>query len=84
VERPPHYDTFGEFQYAYHYGDRYVPYVKQDEPLNTETRHFLDCIGNGSAPLTDGERGLEVVQILESASQSLKERGCAININGRA
>ena len=21
VERPPHYDTFGEFQYAYHYGD---------------------------------------------------------------
>jgi len=84
VERPPHYDTFGEFQYAYHYGDRYVPYVKQDEPLKTETRHFLDCIGNGSAPLTDGERGLEVVRMLESASQSLKERGCAININGRA
>src|ERR1041385_6252553 len=25
VERPPHYDTFAEFQYAYHYGDMYVP-----------------------------------------------------------
>ena len=21
VERPPHYDTFAEFHYAYHYGD---------------------------------------------------------------
>ena len=26
VERPPHYDTFAEFHYAYHYGDVYVPY----------------------------------------------------------
>ena len=25
VERPPHYDTFAEFQYAYHYGDMYTP-----------------------------------------------------------
>ena len=24
VERPPHYDTFAEFHYAYHYGDIYV------------------------------------------------------------
>ena len=21
VERPPHYDTFAEFHYSYHYGD---------------------------------------------------------------
>jgi predicted dehydrogenase len=26
VERPPHYDTFAEFHYAYHYGDTYAPY----------------------------------------------------------
>jgi len=25
VERPPHYDTFAEFHYAYHYGDMYSP-----------------------------------------------------------
>ena len=36
VESPPHYDTFAEFQYAYHYGDMYVPYIKQEEPLKTE------------------------------------------------
>ena len=33
VERPPHYDTFAEFQYSYHYGDSYIPYVHQEEPL---------------------------------------------------
>ncbi len=47
VERPPHYDTFGEFQYAYHYGDMYAPYIKQEEPLKTECQHFLDCIRTG-------------------------------------
>ena len=36
VETPPHYDTFAEFHYAYHYGDIYCPYVKQDEPLKIE------------------------------------------------
>ena len=33
VERPPHYDTFAEFQYSYHYGDSYIPHIKQEEPL---------------------------------------------------
>jgi predicted dehydrogenase len=47
VERPPHYDTFAEFHYAYHYGDVYAPYIKQEEPLKIECQHFLDCIRLG-------------------------------------
>ncbi len=47
VERPPHYDTFAEFQYSYHYGDSYIPHVKQEEPLKVECQHFLDCIAEG-------------------------------------
>jgi predicted dehydrogenase len=74
VERPPHYDTFAEFQYSYHYGDMYVPYLKQEEPLKLECQHFLDCIREGRVPLTSGEKGMEVVRILEMASQSLKEK----------
>jgi predicted dehydrogenase len=88
VERPPHYDTFAEFHYAYHYGDVYAPYIKQEEPLKTECQHFLDCIRNGTAPLTDGGRGLELVRILEASSESLKRGGspvalvaCALNGN---
>jgi len=75
VEVPPHYDTFAEFTYSYHYGDAYVPYIKQDEPLKLECQHFLECIREGSTPITSGRHGLEVVRILEAAGISLKQRG---------
>jgi predicted dehydrogenase len=78
VERPPHYDTFAEFHYAYHYGDMYSPYIKQDEPLKTECQHFLDCIRQGTTPLTSGAAGLAVVKILEASSESLKKDGAPI------
>jgi len=80
VEVPPHYDSFAEFQYSYHYGDVYVPYLKQEEPLKVECQHFLDCIRNGKSPLTNGRRGLELVKILEAASASLNRNGAAIEI----
>ena len=75
VDRPPHYDTFAEFQYSYHYGDSYIPHLQQEEPLNLACRHFIDCIETNSAPLTDGRQGLDMIRILEGASASLKMRG---------
>ena len=80
VERPPHYDTFAEFHYAYHYGDVYIPYIKQEEPLKNECQHFLDCIRQGTQPLTNGEDGLELVRILEASTQSLKKGGAPIGL----
>lgn len=80
VQRPPHYDTFAEFQYAYHYGDVYSPYLKQDEPLKTECQHFLDCIRNGGTSISSGEKGLEVVRILEASSRSVQEDGAPVEI----
>ncbi|HVV02311.1 MAG TPA: gfo/Idh/MocA family oxidoreductase, partial [Verrucomicrobiae bacterium] len=77
---PPHYDTFAEFTYSYHYGDAYVPYIKQDEPLKLECQHFLDCVRDGSTPITDGELGLEVVRILEASGQSLRQNGASIDL----
>ncbi len=82
VERPPHYDTFAEFHYAYHYGDIYSPYIKQDEPLKTECLHFLDCIRNGIIPITSGQKGMEVVRILEASSDSLKMKGAPVDLPG--
>lgn len=75
VERPPHYDTFGEFQYAYHYGDMYAPYIKQEEPLKTECQHFLDSIKNGTTPISCGRRGTDLVRILTASSESLRSGG---------
>jgi predicted dehydrogenase len=80
VETPPHYDTFAEFQYSYHYGDSYIPYVKQEEPLRVECQHFLECIRTGRRPLTDGAHGAEVVRILEASSRSLKQDGAPISL----
>jgi predicted dehydrogenase len=83
VETPPHYDTFAEFHFAYHYGDMYVPYIKQEEPLKTECAHFLECIRTGAQPLTSGKQGLELVRILEASSASLKEHGAPIELRSQ-
>lgn len=80
VENPPHYDTFGEFQYAYHYGDKHIPYLQQDEPLKAELQHFLDCIARKMQPLTNGINGRQVVQVLEASTESLKNNGAAVSL----
>jgi hypothetical protein len=80
VEVPPHYDTFAEFTYSYHYGDAYVPYIKQDEPLKLECQHFLDCVRDSAVPLTNGRLGLEVVRILEAADESLQLQGASVSL----
>jgi predicted dehydrogenase len=80
VERPPHYDTFAEFHYAYHYGDTYAPYIKQEEPLKSECQHFLECIQHGKQPLTHGGQGLELVKILEASSESLRRGGSPVTL----
>ena len=80
VERPPHYDTFAEFEYSYHYGDSYIPYVSQTEPLKSVCEHFLECIEHGLEPLSGGREGLELVRILEAASLSLKSNGAPIDL----
>lgn len=82
VETPPYYDSFVEFQYSYHYGDMYAPYLKQTEPLKVECQHFIDCIVNSSKSESSGIEGLMVVQILEAASESLKNGGKEIKIKG--
>ena len=80
VEAPPHYDTFAEFHYSYHYGDMYSPYLKQPEPLKVQAEHFLHCIKHRKKPISCGEEGLKVVQILEAASESIKRGGVKVEV----
>ena len=79
VDRPPHYDTFAEFHYSYHYGDSYIPHIQQEEPLKVECQHFIDCIESGMEPTTGGRSGLELVTLLEAATASLKANGAPVN-----
>ncbi|MCW1886370.1 Gfo/Idh/MocA family oxidoreductase [Luteolibacter flavescens] len=82
VECPPHYDSFAEFHYSYHYGDCYLPRIEQSEPLKTMCSHFIECIREQRRPLTCGQRGLDVVRILEASSSSLRDGGGPISLSG--
>jgi predicted dehydrogenase len=81
VEAPPHYDSFAEFRYSYHYGAITSPYIGQVEPLRVECEHFLECIRGGRKPDSGGLEGLQVVQVLEAATESLKNGGARVDID---
>ena len=69
------YETFGDFQLLLRAGDVLIPKVDLAEPLKVECQHFVDCIRDGTRPLTDGESGLRVVRVLEAAQRSLDAGG---------
>lgn len=82
VDFPPHYDTFSDFCYAYHYGDCYIPHIEQHEPLLMMCHHFLDCILGHRQPVSCGAKGLEVVSILEASEHSLQAQGAPVTLRG--
>ena len=77
----PHYDTFGEFQLSYRYGDISIPRLDDAEPLKIECQHFVDCIEKGEEPRSSGVHGLEVLLALDAADRSMKEHGKEIEID---
>lgn len=80
VDGPRHYDSFGEFQYSYRYGDIVTPYLEEYEPLRAECAHFLECIRMGKTPRSSGLVGLAVVRILTAAEASLRLGGSRVQI----
>lgn len=67
----PDIESFGQFQLMQRTGDIYIPKIDFREPLGLECKHFIECVKNGYLPLTSGENGLAVVDILEKAQQIL-------------
>ncbi|MFY4730526.1 Gfo/Idh/MocA family oxidoreductase, partial [Nitrospira sp. BLG_2] len=50
----------------------FVP-VEAKEPLREECLHFLRCIENRETPITDGNEGQRVLEVLQRAQQSLEQ-----------
>jgi len=48
--------------------------LPESEPLKNECLHFLTCIQKGEVPVTSGQEGLRVTQVLEQAEHSLQTR----------
>ena len=51
-----------------------------DEPLRRECEHFVNCIATGEKPLTCGEEGVRVLQVLEACGRSLNLNGEPVRI----
>jgi predicted dehydrogenase len=64
----------------YRTGDMLSPKLDQEEALAVASRHFLDCIANGTTPITDGIAGLDVVRILEASGISIRNRGRLVEL----
>lgn len=65
---------------SYRSGDMFAPQLDVSEALKVELQHFAHCVETGSAPITSGLDGLQVVRILESASCSMRQRGKLIEL----
>ena len=80
VEVLPYSVTEAEFHASYRHGDRTVPPLEWVEPLQLECTHFLDCIRTGACPRSDGEDGLKIIKVLETAQRSLMNKGVELQI----
>jgi predicted dehydrogenase len=69
-----------EMRVGYRTGDMWAPKLDGSEALTVEAEHFLDCIEQSKAPLTDGHLGLRVVQMLEAATSSMRGRGETVHL----
>src|SRR5215471_175870 len=59
-----------------------VPLPRQ-EPLRRECEHFLECIHTRQTPRTDGESGVQVLEVLEACEHSLREKGRPVEVTRR-
>jgi len=58
-------------EYVPRAGEIRSPLVPATEPLRLECEHFVSCVREGRAPLTDGASGLRVVRVLEGLQREL-------------
>ena len=60
-----------------------IPYAT-DEPLRSECAHFIECVETRREPLTPGEDGVRVLEVLEACQRSLSLNGEPVKCNSMA
>lgn len=58
-----------------HNGDAAPVEISRAEPLRNECQHFLDCVRERRQPMTGGQNGLDVLQVLQACQASLEHDG---------
>ena len=72
---PGFIDTFASFRTSIREGDITIPRVPTNEPLRAECDHFLECIANGTQPISDGWSGAAAVRVLAAFDRSMAGEG---------
>ncbi len=67
-----------------HKADAVAVPLEEVEPLRAEAEHFWSCVRTRQQPLTDGESGLRVLQILEAAQHSIEKGGLPVHLGKEA
>jgi predicted dehydrogenase len=65
---------------GYRSGDMWAPQLDMTEALRVAGEHFVSCVESGSVPITDGQLGLRVVELIEAATSSMRGRGETVHI----
>jgi predicted dehydrogenase len=60
---------------GYRTGDVWSPHIESGEPLQAAVTHFAECILERKPCESDGRLGMRVVQLLESATRSIRAQG---------
>ena len=83
VEEPPHYDSFGEFQYLIRSDDVQIPKIDLVEPLVAQANAFLDrVLGSDSVNARDDD-ALAVIEVVEAACESMARDGVLCPVRRR-
>jgi predicted dehydrogenase len=62
----------GTISYQYENEKEYFPELILKEALSVELSHFTDCVLNSKEPLSSGNKGLNVVKVLEESDLLLR------------
>jgi predicted dehydrogenase len=79
VAHAPTFQTYSEYL-TIRDGDIHIPTLQMKEPLQIECNHFLKCIIDNKAPMSDGADGVRVLKVLEAAQESMRHQGRQIEI----
>jgi predicted dehydrogenase len=55
-----------------------------EEPLRRECQHFIDCVIHHREPLTTGDEGVMVLQVLQACQRSLQMNGEPVQVDSTA
>ena len=64
-----------EMRVGYRTGDMWAPKLAGTEALRAASEHFVDCVEQGRTPVTDGFFGALLVEVIEAATTSMRNRG---------